>query len=46
MLPLQRAELQVRRRRAPRNKCGLRIELTRIEAATPSAQDEAVEAHR
>jgi radical SAM superfamily enzyme YgiQ (UPF0313 family) len=46
VLPLQRAELQLRRRRASRNDRGLRVELTRIEAATPSAQDEAMEARR
>jgi anaerobic magnesium-protoporphyrin IX monomethyl ester cyclase len=41
VLPLQRAELEVRRRRSGRNERGLRVELTRTEAATPSVQDDA-----
>jgi anaerobic magnesium-protoporphyrin IX monomethyl ester cyclase len=39
MLPLQRAQLEVLRRRAKTGATGLAVELSRAEAATPSPQD-------
>ncbi|MPZ48595.1 MAG: radical SAM protein [Dehalococcoidia bacterium] len=41
LLPLQRAQLQVLRRRGHADSAALPIELTRVEAATPSGQESA-----
>jgi hypothetical protein len=46
LLPLLQVRLEVARRRAPHDGSSLPTELSRDEAATPSAQDEAVAARR
>jgi radical SAM superfamily enzyme YgiQ (UPF0313 family) len=46
LLPLLQARLELARRRAPHDASSLPTELSRDEAATPSAQDEAVAARR
>jgi hypothetical protein len=46
LLPLLELRLEVERRRAPHDASLLPTELSRDEAATPSAQDEAVAAQR